>query len=173
MVRKAKCRFLKKDPNSDKYYDIGDEKAREKVAQALREGAAQLRRQRDGESDGSGSNGASSDIHVGENKKCKRAIVEVVEIVNPSIVALEGRDDAEDSPYPPPSVSEEESKQRSIPLTPISIRPNQKLTLKQSCPFANVDDLSPSDRVLYLREFLPPAENSLRYKTQQKIIRVR
>ena len=28
------CRFLKKDPNSDMWYDIGDEKAREKVAQA-------------------------------------------------------------------------------------------------------------------------------------------
>jgi len=28
------CRFLKKDPNSDLYYELSDEKAREKVAQA-------------------------------------------------------------------------------------------------------------------------------------------
>lgn len=32
--RSKPCRFLKKDPNSDMWYDIGDEKAREKVAQA-------------------------------------------------------------------------------------------------------------------------------------------
>jgi hypothetical protein len=193
----AKCRFLKKDPNSDKWYDIGDEKAREKVAQALREGAAQLRRdqkrkrgERDDRSDSSsscGSSGASSDSQADENKICKRAIVEIevvkvvknesdrfssqMESVNPSIVAFEGRND---SPYPPPSDSEEESEQRSISLTPISIRPNHKLTLKKSCPFANVDDLSPSDRVLYLREFLPPHSQAQRgpRSGKQKIIRV-
>ena len=32
--RSKPCRFLKKHPTSDLYYDIGDEKAREKVAQA-------------------------------------------------------------------------------------------------------------------------------------------
>jgi hypothetical protein len=94
-----------------------------------------------------------------------------MESVNPSIVAFEGRND---SPYPPPSDSEEESEQRSISLTPISIRPNHKLTLKKSCPFANVDDLSPSDRVLYLREFLPPHSQAQRgpRSGKQKIIRV-
>lgn len=180
----SKCRFLKKDPNTDKYYDIGDEKAREKVAQALREGAAQLRRKRGESDDGSdgGSGGTSSDIQAGgsSNKKCKIVEIEVVEIVKNESdrlsVALEGRDDAEDCPYPPPSVSEEESEQRSIPLrlTPISIRPNQRLTLKQSCPFANVDDLSPSDRVLYL-SFLPPNSQAQRgpRSGNQKIIRVR
>lgn len=196
----AKCRFLKKDANSDKWYDIGDEKAREKVAQALREGAAQLRRSKrrerdDGSDDSStscGSSGASSDNQADGNKKCKRSIVEIevveivknesdrlsaqMESVNPSIVSLEGRDDAEDSPHPPPpSVSEEESEQSSIPLTPISIRPDQKLTLKKSPSFANVDDLSTSDRVLYLREFLPPHSQAQRgpRSGKQKIIRVR
>ena len=98
-----------------------------------------------------------------------------MESVNPSIVSLEGRDDAEDSPHPPPSVSEEESDQSSIPLTPISIRPGQKLTLKKSPSFANVDDLSPSERVLYLREFLPPHSQAQRgpRSGMQKIIRVR
>jgi hypothetical protein len=32
--RKRRCRFLKKDEKSDRWYDIGNEKAREKVAQA-------------------------------------------------------------------------------------------------------------------------------------------
>ena len=38
-------RFLEKDPSSGKWFDIGDKKAVEKTSQALRDGAASLRRQ--------------------------------------------------------------------------------------------------------------------------------
>mmetsp|Transcript_30966 Transcript_30966/g.68574 ORF Transcript_30966/g.68574 Transcript_30966/m.68574 type:complete len:780 (+) Transcript_30966:793-3132(+) len=50
--------FLKKDRASGKWFDIGDEKAKEKTAQALREGAPALRRQRER---GENNNGDSSD----------------------------------------------------------------------------------------------------------------
>mmetsp|Transcript_33656 Transcript_33656/g.99169 ORF Transcript_33656/g.99169 Transcript_33656/m.99169 type:complete len:543 (+) Transcript_33656:638-2266(+) len=205
------CRFLKKDTKSNKWYDIGDEKAREKVAQALREGAAQLRRdqkrkERDDGSDGSssyGSSGALSGSQADDSKKRKRAIVEIEVVkfvkdesdhlsaqtesgngernpkhvssyVYPSTVVFEGRDDAEESLFPPPSAFEERSEQRSISLTPITIRPNLKLTLKPP-PFASVEDLSPSERSLYHRYFLPPRSQGQRgpRSGKQKVIRVR
>ena len=36
-------RFLQKDSKSDRWYDIGDQRAQEKTSQALREGAPELR----------------------------------------------------------------------------------------------------------------------------------
>ena len=38
-------RFLTKDPHSDVWYDVGDEKARDKTSQALRENALSVRKQ--------------------------------------------------------------------------------------------------------------------------------
>ena len=45
-IRSRKGRFLKKDDATGGYYEISDTKAREKVAQALREGAPRIRKKR-------------------------------------------------------------------------------------------------------------------------------
>ena len=42
-VRHAGGRFLKKDPKTNTWRDVGNQKAREKTSQALREGAPDLR----------------------------------------------------------------------------------------------------------------------------------
>jgi hypothetical protein len=42
-VRRANGRFLKKDPDSNTWSDVGNTRAREKTSQALREGAPELR----------------------------------------------------------------------------------------------------------------------------------
>ena len=46
-VRKLGGRFLKKDPESNTWRDVGNTKAREKTSQALREGAPELRSPKD------------------------------------------------------------------------------------------------------------------------------
>jgi len=46
-VRKLGGRFLKKDPESNTWRDVGNTKAREKTSQALREGAPELRNPKD------------------------------------------------------------------------------------------------------------------------------
>ena len=44
-AREPAGRFLEKDSETELWYDIGDKKAIEKTSQALRDGAATLRRQ--------------------------------------------------------------------------------------------------------------------------------
>jgi len=44
-IRKKNGRFLKKDEDSDLWYEIGDDAAREKTSQALRQKAPELRKQ--------------------------------------------------------------------------------------------------------------------------------
>lgn len=145
-IRRKGGRFLRRQssrcgPGIVTWVDIGDARAREKTCQALREGAPEIRKRR---------KASSSDDGV---------IVER-ETVGPNVEYSHIRTNASsdsdrkccllsDDTTPADLANDEED-------ISIMIRPSFELTMHSFVRAISVDQLEPHDRVLYLRDFLPP-----------------
>jgi len=158
-IRRKGGRFLRRqssrfDPGIVAWVDIGDARAREKTCQALREGAPQIRKKRN--------------ASLADDLDIKRTAVERG-LLGPSIDCSLLRTDIQrsasvavssESKHKCNSVSDDTA---SVQFSnddgkddPIMIRPSFKLTKPAFAEAISVDQLEPHDRILYLRDFLPP-----------------
>jgi hypothetical protein len=160
-IRDKGGRFLKRvDTPPDGqvlWIDIGDERAKEKACQALREGAPEIRRKgktptRDAEDeeddkksrDDSGNVSGDSDVPPSNDDGSRLSnnrtqMVRDVSKPPPGLAAASWHD-----PVPPPVAA------------PIMIRPSPALIRRRILEAISVDQLDPLDREIYLRDFLPP-----------------
>jgi hypothetical protein len=162
LIREKGGRFLTRADTSALgqvlWTDIGDERAREKTCQALREGAPELRRRKDPVSIGE-----DQRDHANRNDSLKDM---EATLSSPSSVdcTLSERDPRQVSTKPNKTrwTNEEESdfedaRGGSRTDGPILIRPLSRLVPQRGVlePIP-LDQLSAEDRDLYLRDFLPP-----------------
>lgn len=173
LIRSKGGRFLRRLDQTNRigqvlYVDIGDERAKEKTCQALREGAPALRRKQAA----SASDESMDSREVGDDKKKEVAVTTetnepddgaeetTVKTEKPSSIAIKvtpnktrivrESESAFDSPQ---SLSHHDHEE-----TPIMIRPCARL-MPNRPPVAPIplDHLSPENREMYLRDFLPPS----------------
>ncbi|KAG7349388.1 hypothetical protein IV203_011985 [Nitzschia inconspicua] len=149
-VREAGGRFLRRHHVTNKgvmWVDIGDEKAREKTCQALREGAPEIRRRKEGSSiksrggDGMDSGSSTTDGSLERDKdNCKNSPYIHTAIVH-GVASSEG-----------------EEKSGSDLSEALVIRPSMVLICKPDHPPItwSVDRLESSEREMYLRDYFPP-----------------
>lgn len=162
-IRDKGGRFLKRvDTPPDGqvlWIDIGDERAKEKACQALREGAPEIRRKGkvpikdsgDGDDeddekksrDDSGNLSGDSDVQLsnddGSRFSTKRTTM-MRDVGQP----------------PPPAVASWHHPVPQPAAAPIMIRPSPALLRRRIPEAISVDQLDPLDREIYLRDFLPP-----------------
>lgn len=157
MIREKGGRFLRRydtDPTGQvRWCDIGDDRAREKTCQALRENAPELRRRR-----------LASSSSVEDEKRTKRS-----ESFSPKLSPNLSSSSSLKSPAPVPASeitldhSQRQTRQSEVAIHqndeegPIMIRPYTRL-LPGQIPVDPIplEKLSPHDRSLYLQDFLPP-----------------
>jgi hypothetical protein len=164
LVRLKGGRFLRRmGTDSDGqvlWIDIGDERAREKTCQALREGAPLLRRSRhtprsfddvvdaklhDSIKENDSFETPSSTVRTTPARNLGHGMVQssIVRVVQDNENWMKG------------SIFSS-SKDHDINDGPIVIRPMRRLLPRRSVAPIPLDQLSPQDRDLYLRDFLPP-----------------
>ena len=150
LIRQQGGRFLRRwDTDAAGHVlwvDIGDERAREKTCQALREGAPELRRRQKASS--------SSDEEDDDTKRSSKHTI-------PSTVYSKN-----ETPRGPKSTELTETTRlpyddTSFPIAgEIVIRPLAQLMQDRSIDPIPLDQLSTEDRDLYLRDFWPPSGSS-------------
>jgi hypothetical protein len=154
VVRSKGGRFLRRcdsmsTPGPVMWVDIGDERAREKTCQALREGAPELRRQKQ-----QGSHPAEK-----SSGSCTSSC-------SATSLAVERRQDSNDTEESTTRSGLQVAKykveykitspKKGLTDGPIWIRPSSRLLpCRHPKPMA-LDELDEDDRALYLRDFLPP-----------------
>lgn len=162
-IRDKGGRFLKRvDTPPDGqvlWIDIGDERAKEKACQALREGAPEIRRKgkapiRDGDDeddekksrDDSGNLSGDSDVPPSNDDGSRFS-------TNRTIGKMR---DVEPPPRPVAAAAVSWHHPVPPPAAPIMIRPSPALIKRRIPEAISVDQLDPLDREIYLRDFLPP-----------------
>jgi hypothetical protein len=177
LIRKKGGRFLSRSNDKgnhhgqDLWVDIGDDRAREKTCQALREGAPEIRRKRRGSSKNKsiGSHASSFDddeeaTRGGEAKDTDAnfsspSTIERTNSRGGGVTSSQGvnrsNEDDSDSDDHTPEVRNGTGNHQDE--GPISIRPWARL-IPDRPPVGPIplDQLSEQDRDLYLRDFLPP-----------------
>ncbi|KAL3929715.1 MAG: hypothetical protein SGBAC_012090, partial [Bacillariaceae sp.] len=156
-IRRKGGRFLRRqssrlDPSIVAWIDIGDARAREKTCQALREGAPEIRKKR-----------SASSV---EKVDAQKSPVERDFFVPSTYHSHRHPDVQKRARFPVASERKWNSFSDDAGSTqlmndngkdvPIMIRPSFKLTKQAFAEAISVDQLEPHDRVLYLRDFLPP-----------------
>jgi len=152
-VRDKGGRFLKRvDTNAEGqvlWIDIGDERAKEKTCQALREGAPEIRRKR--------KPGASTD-----DEDTRKTSEDRGDLSPNSSSGRSTSNDEGSSSFTNPTLiirNTEASSHFFHPQqdsSPIMIRPSQMLIRRKIPEAISIDQLDPYERELYLRDFLPP-----------------
>lgn len=152
-VRDKGGRFLKRvDTTSEGqvlWVDIGDERAKEKTCQALREGAPEIRRKRKvtgstDEEDTIKTADDGGDLLLNSSFGRYTSNDEGNGSIANRTVIIRNRDAT------PPDL---QSHADSLPLM---IRPSQALIRRRIPQAISIDQLEPHERELYLRDFLPP-----------------
>jgi hypothetical protein len=162
-IREKGGRFLRRMSTTAQgqvlWVDIGDDRAREKTCQALREGAPEIRRKRKTTS-------ADEDDPKNETDETLSASSSIDR--SASIEDDTGRGKAKRTPilrntmhgdYPNTT-----SHQYFPKDEPIMIRPSAFLVRRKIPEAISVDTLDPHEREMYLRDFLPP-DPGVRQKT--------
>ena len=191
-IREKRGRFLRRIENAPQgqvlWVDIGDDRAREKTCQALREGAPEIRRKRktasmdeDDDDDDTKpsdhnkdtyvpqSSSSSSIGHTGSVEQETKAPDDRMCNTN---VARKHRFVTETNPKVVVTCEEETYDQNS-PDGPIMIRPAVKLIRRRVPESISVDQLEPHERDLYLRDFLPPNPDIRRKPAKNHVIHAR
>jgi hypothetical protein len=153
VIRKRGGRFLRRcEPAVNGkilWVDIGDDRAREKTCQALREGAPELRRKR--------AKGQSSDE---DDVATKTRSSTSEDDTHSATSSVEHRDDskADDSPGSDRAetkiLNETDARDDVESTSPHVIRPSERL-LKRQVAAISMDELSHKERELY-KSFIPP-----------------
>ena len=180
-IREKGGRFLRRADTTPQgqvlWVDIGDDRAREKTCQALREGAPEIRKKRKTESmddeddapkadhsvykDGGVALSSSSSVERSASNEQEmnitrtwgqRRVLFVTETRNleSRFKELSGRLPVEDGP--------------------IMIRPSARLIRSSKPVEISVDQLEPHEREMYLRDFLPPNPSIRRKTFKQRVI---
>jgi hypothetical protein len=156
IIRKKRGRFLRRCDTSPQghvlWIDIGDERAREKCCQALREGAPELRRRKkDSSSD-------EDDVKRTDSMKDTEATLTSVSSTERTLSVDGKKGSSRLRPWTNAEDSDaEDSRDGAGSNGPIVIRPLARLMPKRP-PVEPIplDQLSAEYRDLYLRDFLPP-----------------
>jgi hypothetical protein len=169
LIRERGGRFLRRCETTTiqgdvLWIDIGDERAREKTCQALREGAPELRRRRS-RTHSSASSEEESEDKDNESPKKKLALSQddddshgspearpMKESRSPELVTLrDARDDSEN-----PMVMEDSSTNTPpLATVPITLRPCS-LLMGRPVHEVRIGELSRREQELYLHDFYPP-----------------
>lgn len=182
LVREKGGRFLRKDKAADMWVDIGDDRAKEKTSQALREGAPEIRRKKEkGEEESPQSKSSDEDRKPRSSEGDSRQRWDdrasddersggVQYVVARARYGEEDRSDEtssfsslgeaearidgrdDDSHGDPEDRGRKRSRMRSDSDI---IRPALALTRRKLAHVA-LDELSPHERTLYLNDFDPP-----------------
>jgi hypothetical protein len=188
-IREKGGRFLRRIENAPQgqvlWVDIGDDRAREKTCQALREGAPEIRRKRkttstdedDDDTKPSDHNKDTDLAHSSSSSSIDRtASVEQETTADDRMwntkVARKTRFVTETNPKVVITCEEEVDGQNS-PDGPIMIRPSAKLIRRRVPESISVDQLEPHERDLYLRDYLPPNPDIRRKPTKNHVIHAR
>jgi hypothetical protein len=168
-IRKKGGRFLRRidtTPSGELLWtDIGDDRAREKTCQALREGAPGIRKKRktgSADEDNVERNLNDPEVTFSSSSSLGRAASSIEE---QSITGgLNGG--AKTKRCSTFTENNASSAYQDGPARdePIMIRPSGELTRFSFSEAISVDQLEPRDRELYLRDFLPP-DPAIRHKT--------
>jgi hypothetical protein len=155
LIRKKGGRFLRRSETSPQghvlWIDIGDERAREKCCQALREGAPELRRRKkDSSSDEDDVKRTDSMKDTEVTLTSASSTERTLSVDGKNESKFRGWNNAEDSDV-------EDTRDGAGSNGPIVIRPLARL-MPQRPPVEPIplDQLSAEYRDLYLRDFLPP-----------------
>jgi hypothetical protein len=168
-IREKSGRFLRRIDTTPQgqvlWVDIGDDRAREKTCQALREGAPELRRKRRATS--------------ADEEDTKRSVYKehsASSSIDPSASVDEdnsGHTMAKRTPIVRATMDHENPgfiQNFDFPKDePLMIRPSAALTRRRCFEAISVDQLDPAERELYLRDFLPP-NPAIRRKTTKNLI---
>jgi hypothetical protein len=164
-VREKDGRFLRRVGSNSQgqilWIDIGDDRAREKTCQALREGAPELRRKRkatssgdEGEETSPRSAGRDSDVGGGAMTSYSASVDQntSADLEEDRQAIWRGRrtssnEERKESKHTNPMIRSHE---------PIMIRPSATLLHQRISTPISVDELNAQDREIYLRDFLPP-----------------
>ena len=153
-IREKGGRFLKRASTTPEghvlWVDIGDERAKEKTCQALREGAPEIRRKRK--------------MTLVGDKATKKSTEDGAEISphGSSVSRSFSNDEGSGSSANHTPIVRETEKSRVLnhsttnKSSPITIRPSAKLTRMRIAETVAVDQMDPEERDLYLEDFLPP-----------------
>lgn len=163
LIRERGGRFLRKCGETTAqgnvlWYDIGNDRAREKTCQALREGAPEIRRRKSKSFEETGSKQKDSSDEEDEpttrrdsdsprNGTAKTVLKERKSIEN--VVKSDARDDCE-STRSEPVAGVELKKEEAM------IRPSARLIKRLMTTEITMEELTPRERELYLRSFVPP-----------------
>lgn len=146
-IREKGGRFLKRVSTTPDgkviWMDIGDTRAKEKACQALREGAPEIRRKRKvsastDDEDQKTKSDISPSQSLGQSLSEETTVNPVVSIHNQSLTNTWTSSSDHHSPLP------------------LVIRPSPLLLQHKESNEIMVDQLSPDERDMYLRDFLPP-----------------
>ena len=157
LIRQKGGRFLRRwdtdAAGNVLWVDIGDERAREKTCQALREGAPELRRRQKEAASSSSSDEEDNDTKRSPKHPSARSPVVYSKSETPSgpktTRSTSTRPTYEDVSYP-----------AAVGGGEIVIRPLAQLLQDRSMDPIPLDQLSTEERDLYLRDFWPPPSNS-------------
>lgn len=189
LVRDRGGRFLRRHEHSTQgdilWVDIGDERAREKTCQALREGAPELRRRR-----GKGASSSSDEEDKEDSPKRKNKLSDTFTqdeddaimtfhgdaLLKDNLVALpplepnvhsmfDVRDDLDCFNYD----DDDHVCSKIVDTGPLVIRPCERL-MRRSVGEIAVSALSKHDQQLYLHDFLPPHPDIRESNSRRKCV---
>lgn len=167
LIRERGGRFLKRAESQHYgetlWIDIGDERAREKTCQALREGAPELRRRkgkspdedditRDGSRDEDTLSTEPIVSRIGVEIEQSGLVIGSTQLVD-NVPSNESR--KSDNYHTSDARDDEGSQIKSQDQGPIIIQPSLRL-MRRKFDEISVETLTPQDRELYLNAFLPP-----------------
>lgn len=151
------------------WVDIGDDRAREKTCQALREGAPELRRKR------KVTPMDEDDIKRSEHENPNEAILSSSSSMDHTAsIEEDGRNGkigktssmVKKAMYTDARVSGDQDLQKKEPLM---IRPSLSIVRRSQIHAVSVDQLNARDREVYLRDFLPPNPAIRRKSTKNQV----
>ena len=172
-VRKRGGRFLRRTDRNQQgpvlWYDIGDDRAREKTCQALREGAPEIRRKKkknNGSCDEDDTRQSESTYDT--DRKLSSTFSSTDQ--TPDTVNDEHHHHFQPAPVPRTMVgngrkdgfdSENFNQGHRTHLGSLVIRPSAKFIPGMKINSIHIDQLSSEDRKTYLQDFLPPDDSPL------------
>jgi hypothetical protein len=165
-VREKDGRFLRRVGSNSQgqilWVDIGDDRAREKTCQALREGAPELRRKRKATSSSGDEEEETSPRSAGRDSNVRGGAMTSYSASIDQSTSADLEEDRQASWRGRRTPSNEESKESNLTNPrfrsdePTMIRPSAKLLHQRISTPISVDELNAQDREIYLRDFLPP-----------------
>jgi hypothetical protein len=172
LIRERGGRFLRKCAETTAqgnvlWCDIGNDRAREKTCQALREGAPEIRRRKSKSFEETSSKQKDSSDEEDEptSREQTTKVVLKERKSEENLVKSDTRDDCEDTcsePTPAVQLNKEQA----------TVRPSARLIKRLTTTEITMEELTPRERELYLRSFVPPDGTMHGYKKSRDVYRI-